>query len=381
MIPFDDVVGYKQQKQQFIDIIKHQKLGHAYLFLSKEGGGALKLGVSLATWIVCLPEQINEETFQNIPSKPQFYRAQNYIHPDLHFCFPTVNKSDKKKSANTFMAEWRQFLESSPCPSYFDWLNFIDAENKQGKITAEDCDDIAAQVVFKPFDGIYKVWVIWLPELMGKEGNKLLKILEEPPEHTIFILICEDEHSLLDTIKSRCQMITLPKYTETEVFEALSQKFHCDPILAKRISYIANGNLNKAISLTEDVNPFELQLIRNWLNQIYQFKQDALQECINGFHEIGREKQKHALTYFLFLIELSIKQGYLPAEEVFFNTQEQDFVMTFNKLADPVQKETIAKLINNYIYYIERNAYAKTCFMTLSIQLHYILRKKEQIFV
>ena len=208
---FKDIVGQQSIKQHLIEMVEQNRLSHALLFLGKEGSGALPLALAFAQFVVCQPaaSPVVEDLFGGmsaLESKPSylspealttlesFNRAENLVHPDLHFTYPVVpRKSGDKPKSSDYGAEWREFVTTSPYSNAYDWLQFIGAENKQGNITADECNDIMRQLSLKSFESAYKVLVLWMPEYLGKEGNKLLKLIEEPPANTLFILVAEDE--------------------------------------------------------------------------------------------------------------------------------------------------------------------------------------------
>ncbi len=232
---FKDVIGQQQVKQHLVEMVQQNRLSHALLFLGKEGSGALPLALAFAQFVVCqpTPSPIVEDLFggmsaleakpsfvlpDDLPQQQGFQRAEQLIHPDIHFSYPVIVKKvgDKPKSTD-FITDWREFIKQSPYSNVYDWLQFIGAENKQGNITAEECNDIMRQLSLKSFESEYKVLVLWMPEYLGKEGNKLLKLIEEPPPNTLFILVAENEEQIIQTILSRCQLVRVPMLDKKEI--------------------------------------------------------------------------------------------------------------------------------------------------------------------
>ncbi len=379
----DQVIGYESIKGIFQQLLNEQKLGHAYLFVCPPGNGGLALTLNLSNYIVCLPEKktSTDLDFAQIEHVPPFKRAHNFIHPDIHYIFPTVRKSEKIYLCKDFIESWRTFLKGNMYGTYFEWLQHIEAENKQGKITGEDCDNLLEILNLKPYESNYKVGIIWMPEMLGREGNKLLKLIEEPPPNTIFLLVTENQESVLSTIRSRCQKIHLPRYSMAEIEHGLIKIFNIEPPLAKRLSLFSQGDLSLALSFWKQPFTEELFLLKNWLNLIYINKQKELQEIVDEIYKLGREKQKHLMLYLLWLLELSIQQEIKSNAELFFSKEEEAFVNNINKLINPEHKVYFANYINKSHYYIERNANGKIMFMSLSIQLYYLLKKKEFISV
>ncbi|MCP9032883.1 hypothetical protein NKJ21_27570, partial [Klebsiella sp. SWET4] len=206
---FKDVIGLQDVKQHLTEMVRQNRLSHALLFLGKEGNGALPLALAFAQYVVSQPQAspVVEDLFgeftaletvpsfihpNEIQSQKSFQRAEQLIHPDLHFSYPVIPKKSGDKPVSTdYINDWREFIKLMPYGNVYDWLQFIGAENKQGNITAEECNDIMRKLSLKSFESEYKVLVLWMPEYLGKEGNKLLKLIEEPPPNTLFILVAE----------------------------------------------------------------------------------------------------------------------------------------------------------------------------------------------
>src|SRR6187551_602127 len=227
---FKNVIGQAEVKQQLVEMIQHNRLSHALLFLGKEGSGTLPLALAFAQYVSLLPNKnqsqgdslFGEPIEVKLPSNPEeadawmqkqpsFFKAEQMVHPDIHFTYPVVTKRTGTPPISTdYAAEWREFVSQFPFGNIYDWLQFIGAENKQGNITAQECNDIIRKLNLKSFESGYKILVMWMPEYLGKEGNKLLKMIEEPPPDTLFILVAENEGEILSTILSRCQLVKIP---------------------------------------------------------------------------------------------------------------------------------------------------------------------------
>src|SRR5690349_11298423 len=229
---FSEVIGQEEVKQHLVELVQHNRLSHALLFLGKEGAGTLPLALSFAQYVVCektgnrqpvttgpslfgddLPPALSTvQMMDSCGTCPACLKSQQLIHPDIHFSYPTVTKKPGEKPiATDFISEWRDFVRLNPYGNLFDWIEMIkEKENSQGKITARECDEIIRKLSLKSFESIYKILIMWMPEELDKEGNKLLKIIEEPPPNTLFILITENEELVLPTIVSRCQLIKVP---------------------------------------------------------------------------------------------------------------------------------------------------------------------------
>jgi DNA polymerase-3 subunit delta' len=391
---FNDVIGLTETKQQLIEMLKQNRLSHALLFLGTEGSGALPLALAFTQLIVSQPQAAPEveDLFGGVTSlapasafiapddiqeQPAFQRAEQLIHPDLHFSYPVIpKKSGDKPTSKDFITEWREFIKNYPYGNVYDWLQMIGAENKQGSITAEECNDILRKLSLKSFESEYKVLLLWMPEYLGKEGNKLLKLIEEPPANTIFILVAENDEHILPTILSRCQLIKVPKPTAKEIEEALLTRANASAEAAIQVAGICEGNYREALQLLQHAEEDWQSLLREWLNAIIKGGPIAQVKFAEEINKLGREKQKQFLRYFNHLLEQSIRIRIIGADNVMLIDKEKDFAQRLNKIAGVSQQEAIIEELDKAAYYIERNANGKILFQALSIKLYHIIQHK-----
>ena len=392
-----EVIGQEKLKQQLVDMVQHQRLSHAILFVGPEGAGALPLAIAFAQYIVSIPND-NTETSggdlfgaapeptekkvyspNEIAELPAYHRASQLMHPDLHFSFPSITEKPgtKNVSAN-HMEAWRDFINVYPYGNVFDWLQSIKAENKQGNISADECQEIIKKLSFKSFESAYKVLVMWMPEYLGKEGNKLLKLIEEPPANTIFLLVANSEEQILPTILSRCQYIKVPRLTTTEIEQALTKKAHLDPEKAAQIAAISDGNYREALHLIQHSDADFLTQIREWLNAILKGGPLAQLKWVEETSKMGREPQKQFLKYFNHLLEQSIRIKVL-GNDLPLDPALKDFALRINKIAGVGQLESIVQELDKAVYHIERNANPKMLFMALGIKFYHIIQNKTLI--
>lgn len=309
-----------------------------------------------------------------------FAKASKYIHPDIHFTFPVIpKKSGDKPTSTDYITEWREFIKLYPYGNAFDWLQFIGAENKQGNITAEECNEIVRQMSLKSFESPYKILVIWMPEYLGKEGNKLLKLIEEPPPNTLFILVAENEEQILATILSRCQLVKIPLPETEDIAQALVSRANIDPAKARQTASIAEGNYREALHLLQHAEEDWQSLLREWLNASLKGGPVAQLKWVDEVSKLGREKQKQFLRYFNHLLEQSIRIRILGAGNVVLPDNEKDFAQRINKIATVSQQQAIIEELDRNAYYIERNANAKMLFHALTIKLIHIIQHKTLI--
>jgi len=396
---FQDVIGQKEVKQQLVEMVQHNRLSHALLFLGKEGSGALPLAMAFAQYVSLLPNKdqsretslFGEPVEIKLPStldeadawiqkQPSFNKAEQLVHPDIHFSYPVVTKKTGTPPVSTdYITEWREFVRQLPYGNIYDWLQFIDAENKQGNITAHECNDIIRKLNLKSFESGYKILLMWMPEYLGKEGNKLLKMIEEPPADTLFILVAENEGDILSTILSRCQLIKIPALEAKDIEQNLLSKKACVPEQAKQIANASNGNYREALNLMQHADEDFHGLLRDWLNATLKNQTIVQVKLIEEIGRLGRAKQKQFLKHFTHLIEQAVRMQIADGllKEKLLNAMspgEQDFVLRLNKAMSLEQKEAIAEELDQATYYIERNANAKILFHALTIKLFHIVK-------
>ncbi len=390
-----EVIGQEKLKKQLVDMVQQQRLSHALLFVGPEGSGTLPLALAFAQYVVSIPSQSHAttdlfgapaepiaQTFytpEQIAELPAFHRASKLMHPDLHFSFPSIiEKPGQKNISSNFIEQWREFLNGYPYGNAFDWLQFIKAENKQGNISADECNEIIKKLSFKSFESAYKVLVLWMPEYLGKEGNKLLKLIEEPPDNTIFILVAASEENILPTILSRCQYIKVPRLTTQEIESALLHRAKIAPDKAKQIAILSEGNYREALHLIQHSDQDYISMIKDWLNAILKMGPLAQLKWVEEMNKLGREQQKQFLKYFNHLLEHSIRLKTMGSE-LPLDSDLKDFALRINKIAGVNQMESIVNELDKSIYHIERNANAKMLFMALSIKLYHIIQNKTLI--
>jgi DNA polymerase-3 subunit delta' len=406
---FQSITGQKETKEQLVQMVQHNRLSHALLFLGKEGSGALQLALAFAQYIVCKPQpkeidlfaaavSTNEKQETDEPETrndscglcPACTKANELIHPDIHFSYPVIARKPGDKPISTdFLKEWREFITENPYGNVYDWLQFIGAENKQGNITAQECNDIIRKLNLKSFESEYKILIMWMPEFLGKEGNKLLKLIEEPPPNTLFILVAENEDLILPTILSRTQLVKIPLLTNSEVEVALELNAGVPIAIgiekARQIAALAEGNYREALQLLQHADDDWEVMLREWLNAIISTGPVAQVKWIDETAKLGREKQKQFLKYFIHLLEQAIRIRVIaPTNEKQENEKQEtsyDFAFRLNKLCDLGQQEAIINELDKATYYIERNANAKMLFHALSIRLYHIINNKSLILV
>src|SRR5215203_1976058 len=403
---FKDIIGQRGVKQQLVEMVQHNRLSHALLFLGREGSGALSLAMAFAQYVSLLPNKnqsketslFGEVIEVRLPAtpdeadtwmvkQPSSSKAEHLVHPDIHFSYPVVTKKSGTPPISTdYAVEWREFVNQLPYGNIYDWLQFIDAENKQGNITAQECNDIIRKLNLKSFESGYKILLMWMPEYLGKEGNKLLKMIEEPPPDTLFILVAENEGEILSTVLSRCQLVKIPGLESKDIEQYLLSKKACTTEQAKQIANASDGNYREALSLMQHADEDFHGLLREWLNTCLKNQTIMLVKLIEEIGRLGREKQKQFLKHFTHLIEQAVHLEIADDNEKdrllnAMSEGEQNFVSRLNKAITFEQKEAIAEELDKATYYIERNANAKILFHALTIKIFHIVKNNVVITV
>jgi DNA polymerase-3 subunit delta' len=377
---FNDIIGQEHIKKHLQVSAEQGRVPHAQLFIGKEGTGVLPMAIAYAQFLLCSSSENTEACA---------LKCEKLQHPDLHFAFPvTTNDAIKKHPvSNLFLKDWRRFVHSQPYGSLFNWLQFIGVENKQGNIGVDEAEAIVKKLQLKSFEGGFKVMIIWMAEKMNiAAANKLLKLIEEPPNKTVFILITENEEQLINTIKSRCQALHFPALSENNISTALKAKENCGIPEAAKIAQQAAGNYNKAMSLLHNNGNdfiFEEWFVA-WVRTAFKAKGNAavvqqLIEWSDTISKTGRETQKQFLEYCLQFFRQALLLNYKSDQLVFMETQTGFNLSKFAPFVHAGNILEIEKELNDAMYHIERNGSAKIILLDLSMKLTRFLHKKEEI--
>ncbi|UKT63416.1 ATP-binding protein [Pedobacter mucosus] len=369
---FKEIIGQEKIKQQLMQTVKENRISHAQLFLSPLGSGALPLSIAYAQYINCLDKGENDSC--GVCSSCRKY--EKYIHPDLHFSYPFFS-SGKEDVAQNYIEEWRSLLLHD---FYFDidiWRSKLDAANKQANINIAECHDIIKKLSYKAFEADTKVLIMWLPEYLDKQGNALLKLIEEPPANTLFIFIAQSQDQILSTILSRTQIIKIPKLSGEEISNYLLQKAGLSEHQAIDYSFLADGNLIEAKALASDKQTDSSGKFTEWLRNGFSNKVPALIDFTDEAAKWGRENQKNFLKYGVnYLRECClIISGAEELVKLPPLTLETAKNLSHKVLTLPMAEAIIAQLEKAH-YHIERNANPKILFLDVSLQLVKIIRFK-----
>ncbi|RYE29013.1 MAG: hypothetical protein EOP42_15370, partial [Sphingobacteriaceae bacterium] len=288
---FREITGQDATKQRLIATVKENRVSHAQLFLGPEGSGSLALAVAYAQYISCENKQENDSCGECNSCR----KYQKLVHPDLHFSYPFFAKH-KDDTALTFVDQWRKAFLKNPYLNLDEWRSYLDAANKQANINIAECHQIIRKLSFKPFESEYKILIMWLPEYLDKEGNTLLKIIEEPAQKTLFLLVAESQDDILNTILSRTQLVKIPALKDADVQQYLEQH-HQTEDLAAQIAYLSNGNLTSALHMIARNDSSYHELFARWLRLCFTNDGLKLIDFTEQVAKLGRENQKNFLQY------------------------------------------------------------------------------------
>jgi DNA polymerase III subunit delta' len=378
---FSNVVGQQAAKEGLLRMWHNDLLPHALLITGAEGTGGLPMGLAMAQYIFCE----NRSETDSCGRCPGCSKTSKLEHADLHISMPTIPpKPNTKAMSKHYMQEFREFVKQSPYGTTYDWLQHINAENKQGNITAEECNEIIDGLNLRAYEGGKKVLLMWRPEYLGKEGNKLLKLIEEPPADTILIFIAEQTEDILPTILSRTQEVKLAPIPPADIALALSTRSLADPTKASQIAHIAMGSYTEALRILRTGDNDLFPAVKNLFNVVFVGREAGMARTGDGvgiarfadeWSKAGREQQKNFLTYLIQLLEQAIRARYMPSAPIPLPTAEAEFVQRL--AGNPIATEGLADMvsaISDTIFFIERNAHSRTQLHALALRMLYIVR-------
>jgi DNA polymerase-3 subunit delta' len=364
---FNDVIGQDEVKQRLLQMEGEGRLPHAIMLCGPAGVGKLALAIAFASHL------LGEDNAM----------VRKLEHPDLHFTYPTIKLpsmgSDHQPVSDDFVRQWHELLAQGPYFSLDEWLLAMDAENQQAIITAGESDELVRKLSLKSSQGGYKVSIIWLPERMNIAcANKLLKLIEEPPQHTLFLLVCEDPGQLLETIRSRVQRIDVKRLPADIIREELVARRAVAPELAQRISRLASGSWLKALHelQADSENEQFLDLFILLMRQAYMRNVKDLRRWSETMASFGREKQKRFLQYFLHMIRESFVYNFHQPELSYMTQKEENFTRNFARFVNEDNILAITDLANLAIRDIGQNANSKIVFFDMALKMIVLLIQK-----
>ena len=372
---FKDIIGQEEAKERLIREAKEGKIAHARLFCGNEGVGKLPLAIAYAQYLSCEHPTDND----SCGVCPNCVKYNKLIHPDLHFVSPVIKKKSKDTISDDYLQEWREILNSSPYFNLNMWLKEMGAENQQAQIYVKESDEIIRKLNLKSSQGGYKVMIIWLPEKMNVEcSNKLLKLLEEPPTQTIFILISEEPDMLLPTIQSRVQRFNIHAIDKEKIAETLCLNYGLEPNDAKNIAHRCQGNFLKAletIHLNED-NQFYFEEFVSLMRLAYQRKIREIKQWSDNIAAIGRERQKNFLAYIQRMLRESFIYNFHTPDISYLSGEEQKFSSRFSPFINEGNVISIMEELSIAEQHIGQNVNAKMVFFDLALKMIVLLVQK-----
>jgi DNA polymerase III subunit delta' len=375
---FKEIIGQKNLKNRLIQTVRENRVSHAWLFFGPEGSGVLPLALALAQYILCT----NRGETDACGVCHSCNMVNKYIHPDLHFTFP-VNKTrdvdkDSPVVSDDFIADWRAFILSQPYGRVTQWYDAIDLENKQGIINTDESKRLAGKLNLKPFESEFKVAIIWQPEKMNDQAsNKLLKLLEEPPPNTIFILAGENPDQLLTTIRSRCAQVKIPRISDSALFEALTEKHRVSGDKATDIVRLVSGNYLRALEILseEEEAGSNFAQFRYMMQLCYGKKISELIKFADEMAVLTRERQKAFLEYGLRSIRENLALHFNSPGILYVTSDEQEFVSKFARFITGENVESIIYELSSAITDIERNGNGRMIFLDMVLKLSGLIKR------
>ncbi len=377
---FSEIVGQKNLKERLIHAVKAGRISHAQLFLGKSGYGGLPLALAYAQYINCNNKQQND----SCGSCNSCLKMSKLAHPDLHFVFPvSTNKEVRTKAvSDNFLQAWREINHEFPYFNLDDWHKKIEIEQKQSIIGVQESQSIIKKLSLKPYEAEYKFLILFKPENMNVQAsNKLLKLIEEPTDKTVLILVAEEQERLLSTITSRTQLIKIPPISEQMIGKHLVETKEVDTGLAQQSSKFAEGDLREALiqlDRNEEKEQF-FELFKNWMRSCYEANVDKMYVWVEevSSRSFGREKQKRFLEYALSVMREGMIRNYADDRLQRFKGKEEGFMKNFAPFVHGKNVIAIVELLDEAHSHIARNAYAKILLMDMSMRFANLLRVKK----
>jgi DNA polymerase III subunit delta' len=373
---FSQIPGQKKIIGKLLRSVREERVSHAQLFAGNEGCGSMSLALAYARYISCE----NRTESDSCGTCKSCVKYDKLIHPDLHFVFPVIkSKKFPDPVSDNYLGEWREFVQKSPYFTLNNWLDSIEVGNAQGMIFASEASEIIKKLSLKTFESDFKIMIIWLPEKMHQAtSNKLLKMIEEPPEKTLFLLISEEPDKVIPTILSRCQLVKIPSFTNKDVERYIEQRYNLSPEKAADISRVSNGNINRAIDLCENEDSSIANLERFKSLMRFAWKRDVI-SIITWSEEMaatGREAQKNFISFSLRLLRenLMLSLNQLKNSLVFLTGEEADFSGKFHPSINQNNIYPLTEEFNQVYQHIEANGNAKIIFLDLALKVTRLIR-------
>lgn len=367
---WSNIIGQESAKTYLKSIVRQQRVPHALILSGPEGTGQLPLALALSALLQCE----SPEDMEACGTCPACLKTFKHTHPDINFVFPVARLDKEKSSITHFMKDFKAQLLERPYMSFEDWAMSTGIDNKHPNINAADVRSIIQTLSLKRHEGQKKIMIIWLPEYLGKEGNILLKLIEEPEDNTHLLLVTEKKEGILPTILSRCQSVDTFLLPDDQLAEAVQAYTGCSTAVAKQAAWLAEGRYNKALQKVEGAEEKDTSGFLDWLRMCYKAQPDELVTWSDNFHNMSYEGKKHFLSYGLHFLQQCLKAHYLPEDKWRLSDDEKQSVRSLVKFLSPETVENAHYLFNENFKYLERYANAKLIMMSSSLKMHHWLK-------
>ncbi|MDR2806482.1 MAG: DNA polymerase III subunit [Dysgonamonadaceae bacterium] len=372
---FKNCIGQNDLKRRIIQSVNEGFIPHAQLFSGQEGVGTLSLALAYARYLHCTNRQPDDAC----GACPSCLQLNKLFHPDLHFVFPIINKKGSKEAfCDDFLPEWRAFVKETPYGTLSDWLDKISAENAQGLIYARESDEILRKLNLRAYESDYKIMIIWLPEKMHEvAANKLLKLLEEPPERTVFLLVSEEPEKIITTVRSRTQTLTVPPIDDRDLTNALQETYSVQDEDVPWLVRLARGSYSEAVRLINTANENEdyldlfISIMRNsWTRNILNMKLKS-----EEFAAMGRDRQKAFFAYAQRMIRENFLYRLQTPEITYLNRKEAEFSINFSPYVNATNVVEFMEELTLAERHVEANVNPRMIFFDLSMKIAVLLKK------
>ncbi len=363
---FRDIPGHRDVKERLIHSVREGRISHAQMFSGPEGCGSLPLALAYARYISCTDRQETDACGKC----PSCVKYNKFVHPDLHFAFPAPSATTGESPVLT--DKWREALIENPFMDQFRWYERIGMENKQGLIGTKESSEIIRKLSLKSYESEFKILVMWLPERMNAyAANKLLKLIEEPPPGTVFLLVSEKPGEVLPTIQSRTQMVRLSRISDEAIREALRAKFNVSDELLTNAVRIANGNFSKALSaiMSDEQNRYNFEKFVGLMRMCFAKQVAGLMDWSEEIAGIGRERQKLFLANAMRLVRENLMLNMGKNEMTHMTAYENEFSVKFSRFIHPENVFSLYEELNLAYNHISANAYARIVLLDLSLKI------------
>lgn len=369
---FADIPQLNKQKEALRRSVESGHIPHAQMFLGIQGSAALPMALAFAALVMCE----NPQDGDSCGVCSNCSKLSKAMHPDVHFVYPVPNVAGTPAISHSYISPWRTFLDQNPYGDLNFWTEVLEAPQKQLNISRAESHQILSDLSLKSYQGGYKMMIIWLPEYMHvTTANALLKILEEPPDHTLFVLVCADAEAVIGTIISRCQVLNIPPFTEDELVKVLSSKFEVSEDNASEVALMAGGSLSEALRIIQGGEATYASFFMNWLRNCYSGDPLKLYEDMLTFQGLGKAGQRNMMSFALSIFRGSFLHRYDGPSQMPSRQEEvQQFIRNFSKLMEVDRVMELSKMISEAHYELERNIHPPLVFLQLSLSLRKVLK-------